>query len=182
MINFGLQNNFDADEVYNNCFSSCEFLDLFGAFGHQTIGSSVTIQLPSTPECDNKWVGLALCAHYYFNYYFFIEGFNPESSKHDLICNLETERGNDYKQTCSEEFLKLSKDGFIWLSYLPRWWFVRPVYPSKIMVASFTSNTKGLSVGKCGLRLIYQHEEEEFRQHCIRMDHLPICKRANERH
>lgn len=122
-------------------------------------------------------MGLALCA-------FFSHLDNPTVSldkldaetAHYLICHLETENTrlespHIYRTTC-EEFKWLCDGGFIWLTYIPRNWFLDRLNGGSHLEASFASDRGRLSAQSCGFRLVHEHDEEEFKQHCIRMTSL----------
>lgn len=92
-----------------------------------------------------------------------------------LTCQFGTERGSieppHYHQTTQEDLSMLYHGGLMWLSFLPRQWFDEalrlapyPLNECRVMEASFRSDKRGLCVQRCAFRLLYQHDEEEFRQ------------------
>lgn len=118
---------------------------------------------------DTNWKGLALCAY-------FSVGENPTAEldnsnrdiPHHLICVLESEIGtiepiHDYCTT-NEEFQWLYFGGFIWVSYIPRASFSDQLNGCSIVNASIASDHEACNVHSCGLRLVYQHDQEEFEE------------------
>lgn len=146
-------------------------------FGHhQSRDHSVEIQLPPCLSSDGNWIGLALCARFsdLENRTTSIDKVNPEIPK--LVCHLETEKSSledlhHYRPT-NEEFKWLCPTGFIWLSYIPRQWFQDQLNECDLLEASFASENRGLFAEMCGLRLVYQHDEQEFKHHISMMNSL----------
>ena len=52
----------------------------------------------------------------------------------------------------------------MWLSYIPRSSFPDWLNQCNHIEASIVSDCPDLTVVKCGLRLVHQHDEEEFKQ------------------
>lgn len=159
--------DFDCHSIYNSCFPSSITLEWFG---HQSNDSSATISLPHNLNLDSNWIGLAVCA--YFSVLerptVDIDNLDIPAISHHLICNLESDRDSleslhDYCTT-NEEFLWLHLGGFVWVSYIPRAWFSDQLNECGVLEASIASDHEAFSVQKCGLRLVYQHDEEEFKQ------------------
>ncbi|XP_008240877.1 PREDICTED: TMV resistance protein N-like [Prunus mume] len=157
---------FERDLKYNSCYLPNQIVEWFG---HQSSGPSVKIPLPPNLYEDTNWIGLALCA--YFSVLdrstTDLDNLNPEISHH-LICHLESDRGtiepiHDYCTT-NEEFQWLPFGGFVWVSYIPRAWFSDQLNECDVLEASFASDHEAFTVHECGLRLVYQHEEEEIKQ------------------
>lgn len=119
----------------------------------------MTILLPSNLS-DTNWIGLALFAY-------FSDVMDPENS-HNLFVHLTT-MSDSFEplqyQTPSREFKCVNHGGFIWLSFVPRRWFLDRLEFKSILEASFEKGV--LEAESCGLSLLYQHEEEEFKQQCI---------------
>ncbi|GLT71755.1 hypothetical protein SLA2020_437520 [Shorea laevis] len=84
----------------------------------------------------------------------------------NLICHLETNIGSLeplHKYCLTKEDLKLLRlGGFIWLSYIPRVSFLNCLNQSSSIEASIISDCPGLTVQKCGFRILYQKDEVEF--------------------
>ncbi|KAF3432371.1 hypothetical protein FNV43_RR27111 [Rhamnella rubrinervis] len=165
--------DFDRDILYDSCFPPTEILEWFSH--HNTTGPSVTIQLPSKVYSDDSWIGLALCA--YFSEFehpsTFSDKFDLEAP-HYLVCYLETEKvGLQSLHHCeiSNDEPKKSYHGeFIWMSYIPRLLFSEQLDHCTLIEASFASDRVGFGANKCGLRLLYRHNEEEFQKtinHCM---------------
>ncbi|KAB2631337.1 TMV resistance protein N-like [Pyrus ussuriensis x Pyrus communis] len=146
--------DFDRFSVYNSCFPSNIDLEWFG---HQSNDYSLTISLPQNLNMDSNWLGLAVCANFAI-----LEHLTSEIDKldipeisHNLSCHFETDKGNSLHHYCTskEEFMWLHLGGFVWVSYLPRVWF-----------SDQLNECSSLEASVCGLRLLYQHDEEEFTQ------------------
>lgn len=163
--------DFSLDSIYNLCFSHTEILDWFRHHGN---GPSVTIQIPQNLHTEvGNWIGLALCA--YFSELdpqhpnTSIEGMEMETSHH-LISHIQSERiGLEHPhiyRTTNDEFKWLKHGGqFLWLSYIPRKWFSHDhLNQCGSMEVSFASDVGSLRVHKCGLRLVYRHDEDELKQ------------------
>lgn len=146
-------------------------------FEYYNFGHSVTMALPPNLYNDTNWLGLALCAQFSI-----LE--HPDANHsglnlgipHYLTCYLETDRGSvepihAYRTNNKELEWSYKLGGFIWLSYIPRGWFLDEQLNECIRLeASIGSDRGGLRVHKCGLRLVYEHDEEEFKQtimHCM---------------
>ncbi|KAH7514278.1 hypothetical protein FEM48_Zijuj11G0071700 [Ziziphus jujuba var. spinosa] len=160
---------FEQDMIYDSCFPLTEILDWFG---HQNSGSSVTIQLPSYVYSDGNWIGLALCA-YFSDLQHSTTSLDQEFHL-KLTSQIKTEKVGIESQhefeITNEELKKLNSGEFIWVSYIPRLWFSDQLNQCSLIEASFASGRQELSSSKCGLRLLYQHDEEEFKQtisHCM---------------
>jgi hypothetical protein len=108
-----------------------------------------------------------------------LDSLNP-GNPHHLTCYFETETDRDSPEplhaycTSNEEFQWLHFGGFLWLSYIPRTWFLDYHQLNKCinLKATIASDGQGLGVLKCGLRLLYQHDEQEFKEtimHCKRL-------------
>ncbi|XP_062110768.1 uncharacterized protein LOC133822445 [Humulus lupulus] len=171
--------DFHRNTIFNSCFTSTEILEWFRNY---KIGPSVKLELPTTLLFDDNWIGLALCA--YFSDLdpqqpnACMDNLNTGEFSHHLICHLQTETVNlehpHVYQTTNEEFRYLDHEGrFIWLSYIPREWFSdEQLNDCSVIEASFVSDsTRRLHVEKCGLRLLFQHDEDEFKKtiaHCMK--------------
>nr|XP_048319464.1 uncharacterized protein LOC112493411 [Ziziphus jujuba var. spinosa] len=155
--------DFDRGMIYDSCFPPTEILDWFRL--HST-GSSLTIQLPPSLYGDGNWIGLALCAYF--------SDLQHQEIPHRLTCQMKTEKvgleSQHEFQITNEELKKLNSGEFIWMSYIPRRWFSDRLKHCSLIEASFESDRQKLSAYKCGARLLYQHDEEEFKQtinHCM---------------
>lgn len=168
------QLDFDKNLVYDSCFPPTEVLDWFSNHG---VGPSTQVQLAPDLFGEDNWIGLALCAYFSYPIYEHLTTFSDNLDtqiSHHLICHLETERSSlpdpHSCKTSNEEFKWLNDGGrFLWLLYLPRGWFRDQLKHCSSMKASFASDYESLSVQKCGLRLVYRHDEGELKKtinHC----------------
>ena len=120
---------------------------------------------------------------------------DPEIVPHvTLICQFETENGSlrphRHHQTTEEDLNLLRREGFVWLSFLPRRWFYEAnneapyqLNECRVMKAAFESDIRGVCVRRCAFRLLYQHEVEEFKQtirHCVLNTSSPCDKKISE--
>ncbi|KAF4390538.1 hypothetical protein F8388_006035 [Cannabis sativa] len=166
---------FHRHSIYNSCFTATEILEWFR--NYNTGCPSVKIELPTTLLFDDNWIGLALCACFsdldykHPNACSIDHLDNTRQCSHRLICHLQTERGSlehlHVHQTTNEEFIYLDQQGqFIWLSYIPKGWFSnQQLNGCSLLEASFVSDSgRSLHVEKCGLRLLFRHDEDEFKE------------------
>ncbi|PON97453.1 TIR-NBS-LRR-like protein [Trema orientale] len=172
--------DFDGESVYNACFPPTESLKWFVDLSCDHLA---TINLPKDLYSDINWIGLTLCA-YFSNPDFQVQpvattsldNLDPELFPHYLFCHFETGIGNSesihrfqYQQSDGNPN-RLDKKEFIWVSFLPRSRLLETIQPSflldecRILEASFGCDMLGMVVNKCGLRLLYQHDQEEFKQ------------------
>ncbi|KAE8100367.1 hypothetical protein FH972_018274 [Carpinus fangiana] len=68
-----------------------------------------------------------------------------------------------------EDLMLLQPSGFIWLSYIPRESFPNWLNQSHFIEASIGTDLLGLTVHKCGFRLLYQNDETEFKETITRL-------------
>nr|POE82223.1 hypothetical protein CFP56_49838 [Quercus suber] len=129
---------FDRSLVYNSCFPPSEILEWFN---HRSGEPPVTIHLPPNLYDDSTWRGLALCVSFSVNIKdptAILDILNSENAHH-LYCHLESN-----VDSCSS---------------FPDW-----LNQCSHAEASIVSDCPDLTVVKCGLRLVHQHDEEEFKQ------------------
>ena len=134
---------------------------------HRSDVPRVTIPLPPNLYNDSTWMGLVLCT-----------SFAVDVNKITYILNLEfpfvlrfdlkthvgsVETFRAYRLT-KENIRKLQPGGFIWLFYIGRGSFQTSLDQCSCIKASFSTNYTGLKVQKCGLRLLYRNDVEEFKQ------------------
>lgn len=170
--------DFDGESIYNACFPPTESLKWFVDLRNDHLA---TIKLPPD-HSDANWIGLALCA--YFSYpddqqsvaTTSLDNLDPELFSHYLFCHFETETVNSefihryqYRQSDGNPN-RLDKKEFIWVSFLPRRRLLETIQQSSqldeciILEASFGCDVPGMVVNECGLRHLYQHDQEEFKQ------------------
>ncbi|KAF3943504.1 hypothetical protein CMV_029947, partial [Castanea mollissima] len=156
---------FDRCILYNPRLPPCEILEWFGKLRDEFC---VTIDLPPNLYNDSTWMGLVLCAYFDIdvNPTAHFDIFNPDTS---LFCHLETNVGVRpllaYRLT-RENLVMLLQDGCILLSYRER----NCLNQVNCIKASFTTDCPGLKVEKCGFRLLYHYEFEEFEQRISHRD------------
>ncbi|XP_024165351.2 uncharacterized protein LOC112172298 isoform X2 [Rosa chinensis] len=166
--------DFNRDIIYNATYPHCaKLLEWFGDH-HLSRGPSVKIPLPPSLSTDGNWIGLALCARFsdHENQTTSIDKVNPEIA--ELVCHLETENSgfehlHHYRPT-NEELKRLCPTEYIWLSYIPRQGYLDQLNECDLLEASFASESRGLFAEECGLRLVYQHDEQEFKNLCTFMN------------
>jgi hypothetical protein len=165
---------FDQCSVYNSCFPPIQILDWFS---HSSNEPQVAIGLPPRFHNykDGRWMGLALCASFSVceNSTATHENLEQETC-HYLTCCLETaidsiEPYHVYRPT-GEDVELLYLGGFMWLSYIPR--ISLPLWLNQCtsITASIFTDSPSLTVQNCGIRLIYPHDEVEFKEairHCV---------------
>ena len=92
---------------------------------------------------------------------------NSENAYH-LYCHLESNVGSlePLHAYClaKEDVMLLHLGGFMRLSYIPRSSFPDWLNQCNHIEASIVSDWPDLTVVKCGLRLVHQYDEEEFKQ------------------
>ena len=143
-------------------------------FNHHSRGHSVTIDIPPNLYDDCNWLGLALYAS--FSIHWDREkSVSSINSSHFLYCRFQTSNAglDDQILVCrttdEENNWLLGRYGLIWISYIPGEAFKDMLHQGGCIEASFVSNWPGVTVLKCGLRLLYQHDQVQFEQelkHC----------------
>ncbi|KAF3945057.1 hypothetical protein CMV_028541 [Castanea mollissima] len=87
---------------------------------------------------------------------------------HHLYCHLESNVGSlePLRAYCltKDDVMLLHLGGFMWLSYIPRSSFPDWLNQCNHIEASIVTDCPDLTVVKCGLCLVHQHDEEEFKQ------------------
>ena len=129
----------------------------------------MTIDLPPNLFNDSSWMGLVLCAYFAIDVKTTAHFDIPDSdTPYELIYHLETNVGsvipNDGHRLTKEDLVMLQQGGCILLSYKGRGSFRNCLNQVNCIQASFITNCPGLKVEKCGLRLLYHYELEEFEQ------------------
>ena len=133
----------------------------------------MTIDLPPNLFQDSNWMGLILYA------FFSIQGdpgpiFSSELIPHFLYCQFVTSTGDcigvEICHTSREEITWLyNLGGFIWITYIPGEASGAAWRQLSHVEASFVSEWPSVIVKKCGFRLLYQHDQEQFERklkHC----------------
>lgn len=166
LINICTLQDFDRCLIYNSCFPPSQILEWFNHLGDQSL---VKIRLPPNLHNDCTWVGLALCASFSSLELStsIVDNLDSKVPYH-LICRLETEIGSLERlhiyRLLKEDLLLLKLGRFIWLSYIPCGLFPNSLNRCSHIEASISTDCPGLSGQNCGFRLLYQNDEEEFRE------------------
>ncbi|KAL4594440.1 hypothetical protein ACB092_12G021100 [Castanea dentata] len=158
---------FDRCIFYNSRLLSSEYLDWFN---HRSNETWLTIPLPPNLYNDSAWMGLVLCAYFAIDVKTTAHFDIPDSdTPFGLIYHLETNVGSVRSPHCcsltKENLVMLQQQGgCVLLSYEKRRSFEDWSNQVSCIKASFTTDCPGLKVEKCGLRLLYHNDLEEFEQ------------------
>jgi hypothetical protein len=169
---------------YNYCFPPSKVTQEW--FSHTNSGYSVTIDIPPNLYNDNNWMGLALCACFSFggDLKTILDTWTSKI-RHFLHCQFRTNDLDDFFGACgtsrAEIVWLISLGRFIWIYYVPGEPFKDMLRQCSHIEASFVSDWPGVTVQKCGLRLLYQHDQVEFEQKLKHCDTL-IFKHAESLH
>lgn len=152
--------HFNPSSTYNFCFPQKKMY-ILEWFKHQSRVPRVRIQLPPKLYEDGNWRGLVICAAFSVHKL-------PTAPLVKLVCHL---RMNDYclnpvpiYSITKEKFKQLYLRGFIWLTYIPRALLKEYNNVVSDVEARIYTSYPGLTVKKCGIRLLYRQKEEEFKQ------------------
>ena len=129
----------------------------------------MTIDLPPNSYNDSSWMGLVLCAYFAIDVkttaHFDIPDSNtPYELSYHFETNVDRVIPIDGHRLTKEDLVMLQQGGCILLSYKGRGSFRNCLNQVNCIQASFITNCPGLKVEKCGLRLLYHYELEEFEQ------------------
>lgn len=129
----------------------------------------MTIPLPPNLCKDSTWMGLVLWASFSVDVNQTAYIHIVDSEYYCLMFQFVTNIGTTspligYRLT--KENLQMLKQGtrFIWLSYIPRGSLRNCPNQCSYIKASITARCPGLKVEQSGLRLVYNHDEDEFKQ------------------
>ncbi|KAG6620988.1 hypothetical protein I3842_Q046300 [Carya illinoinensis] len=164
---------FHRNFEYSTCFLPCEIM---GWFSYHSNEPAVGFELPPDFYNDSNWLGLAMCASFWVYkddkaaHVKMLDLGNP----HYLSCLLDTDIGSveplHSHRPFTEEEIKLIRQGEImWLSFIPKGSLPKWLNQCTRIEASIASDCPSLLVRKCGFRLLYQHDEAEFKEtirHC----------------
>ncbi|XP_040997413.1 uncharacterized protein LOC121243362 [Juglans microcarpa x Juglans regia] len=165
---------FHRNFEYSSCFLPCGITEWFS---YHSNGPSVGFELPPDLYNDSHWLGLAMCASFWVYeddkaaHVKMLDLGNP----HYLLCLLDTDIGSvepdlHSHRPFTEEEIKLVRQGEImWLSFIPKGSLPEWLNQCTRIEASIASDCPSLRVHKCGFRLLYQHDEVEFKEtirHC----------------
>jgi hypothetical protein len=137
----------------------------------------VAIDIPPNLYNDSNWMGFAVCVC------FSMVGGDLETIlgnwvseiQHFICFQFRTSVSglDDFFGACrtsKDEMVWLTCLGrFIWIAYIPGEKFKYMLRQCSRIEAQFVSDWPGVTVQKCGLRLLYQHDQVEFEQklkHC----------------
>ncbi|KAK9995038.1 hypothetical protein SO802_024741 [Lithocarpus litseifolius] len=158
---------FNPSTSYNSCFPTRRTLEWFN---YQSRGHSVTIDISPNLYDDNNWIGLALYASFSIpkDYTAVMKYANLVKWSHCLYCQLQTSRAgqDDQIRVCQindeETNWLFTLYGFTWISYMPGEAFKDMLHQCDHIKASFVSDWGGVTVQKCGVRLLYEHDQLQF--------------------
>ncbi|KAF5468191.1 hypothetical protein F2P56_012366 [Juglans regia] len=165
---------FHRNFEYSSCFLPCGIMEWFS---YHSNNPSVGFELPHNFYNDNNWLGLAMCASFWVYeddkaaHVKMLDLGNP----HYLLCLLDTDISSvepdlHSHRPFTEEEIKLVHQGEImWLSFIPKGSLPEWLNQCTRIEASIVSDCPSLRVHKCGFRLLYLHNEAEFKEtirHC----------------
>ncbi|XP_042966131.1 disease resistance protein RUN1-like isoform X4 [Carya illinoinensis] len=152
---------FHPSTRYSFCFPPCKVQDWFT---HQSCGHSVAIDIPPRLYGNDNWMGLVLYASFSIrrDSETLLDNCQLQMALHDRSFSCHTSR-HEIKQF-------ITPGGFCLIAYVPasnvlgHW----EQYSSHI-AASFVSDCPIITMEKCGLRILYKHDQVQFEQelkHC----------------
>ncbi|XP_042965647.1 TMV resistance protein N-like isoform X1 [Carya illinoinensis] len=167
---------FHPSTRYSFCFPLSKVQDWFT---HQSCGHSVAVDIsPRLYSTNSNWMGLVLYACFSFCRDLEILE-NVQFRMHTLSGR------DDYVLSCHISIHEIkqfiSQDGFCWIAYMPgeelmqnlgiqhRGDYMTMLPRCSHIAASFESDCPIITMEKCGLRLLYQHDQAQFEQelkHC----------------
>ncbi|KAM5576637.1 hypothetical protein ABKV19_007470 [Rosa sericea] len=165
---------FDPDLIYNAICPSNEILEWFG---HRIEDSSYDtwgceFQLPPSLS-DTNWIGLSICVSYPIRRVDWNEPnshhFNLTPNSHHFNLTLKTLNNGlsslHRYQISNEEYkfvnhCHIMNRRFIWVSYIPRRWFLHQLNDESVLFASLRDTW--WSRAKIHHRFVYAHDVEEF--------------------
>ncbi|KAB1210030.1 TMV resistance protein N [Morella rubra] len=153
--------DFHPSNSYNYCFPPGKIEEWFS---HHSRGNSAAIDLPPNLYHDDSWMGIAVCTS------FSIHG-DPETILNNLVPEIsQVLFGNRtnlgfFRHKCRQEIMWLMNLGkFIWISYIPGELIKNDKSEDTHIAASLVTHWPGMTVEKCALRLMYQHDLLQFEQ------------------
>ena len=178
-----LLQDFHPSNLYNTCFPPSKIQEWFS---HHNNGHTGKIDLPPNLCYDYNCLGLVLYASFSTQgdlYASFRKHGDPDiilknvasENPHFLYCHCQTSMANVDDETIAcytskEEIMWLLNLGeFIWISYIPAALFRNMLHHCSHIEASFVSDWPGVIVQKCALRLLYKHDQVQFKKelkHC----------------
>ncbi|KAB1216441.1 hypothetical protein CJ030_MR4G029047 [Morella rubra] len=144
--------DFHPSDWYNYCFPPGKIEEWFT---HHSRGHFVAIDLPPYLYDDDTWMGLAFWASFSINR-------DPETFRTTVDVGTKP-CARHYRRREIMWLVNLRK--FIWISYIPREQLKYMSGQSHThIVASLESHWPGMTMEKCALRLLYQHDRVQFEQ------------------
>jgi hypothetical protein len=124
----------------------------------------VRIVLPPKWYYNSHWMGFAICA--VFSFHKHPSAINLDSGfLHPFKCHVETDLGcvrPFYESSISEAQVGNDQRSIIWVLFAPRWVFSEQWSEITWVEFSFMSESEHVSALKCGVRLVFQEDMEEF--------------------
>ncbi|XP_065622957.1 uncharacterized protein LOC136064755 [Quercus suber] len=151
---------------YNSRLPSSEFLEWFD---HQSDEPWLKIPVPPNLYNDSTWMGLVVCAYFAIDenptaHFDILDSDLPYGLAYHLQTNVGSVRPVVSYRLTKENLVMLQQGGCILLSYEARGSFQNCLNQVSCIKASFKADCPGLKVEKCGLRLLYHYDLEEFEQ------------------
>ncbi|XP_040997960.1 TMV resistance protein N-like isoform X1 [Juglans microcarpa x Juglans regia] len=148
--------DFHPSTRYSYCFPPSKVQDWFT---HQSCGQSVAIDIPPRLYYNDNWMGLVLYA-----------SFSIRRDPETLLDNCQLQMGILSFHTSRHAIKRfVTRGGFCWIAYIPGNQLTGRVCDSSHIVASFVSDCPIITMEKCGLRILYKHDQGQFEQelkHC----------------
>ncbi|KAM2040150.1 hypothetical protein PS2_033679 [Malus domestica] len=136
-------------------------------FAHLNKGGSAQIQLPPNLFDDANWMGIAACSYASIHEHPTVILDTPDSEfSRALYCYLDTNLPNVrlHGLEHTNKALWLHACNFTWFTYAPRAKFSGSLNQCNLVRATFGSNSPGLGLHQCGLRLVFKEDVEDLVQ------------------
>lgn len=134
---------------------------------HLNKGGSAQIQLPPNLFDDANWMGIAACSYASIHEHPTVILDTPDSEfSRALYCYLDTNLPNVrlHGLEHTNKALWLHACNFTWFTYAPRAKFSGSLNQCNLVRATFGSNSPGLGLHQCGLRLVFKEDVEDLVQ------------------
>lgn len=135
-------------------------------FGKQCEGSRLSLEVDPNVGKDSEWLGFALCCVFKVNY----ETINESGKLHWIMCQLTTEYTSIFPGPqihFREEDTGRVESEHVWLLYFSHRDFYLGDWEEDEMKKFdflFVKQETGLQIYKCGVRLVYEGDVDDFNQ------------------